>query len=80
MSSGAPGRGDEQSTLVLFVTDNGMPLPFGKFETYVESTHTPLIIRWPGVIPSGKVDDEHLVSLVDVAPTLVELGHGGAAK
>lgn len=67
--------GTAKNTLVLFVSDNGMPLPFGKFETYVESSRTPLIVRWPGVIQAGKVDRDHLVSLIDVAPTLVEIGH-----
>ena len=65
--------GVEQNTMVIFVSDNGMPLPFGKFEAYVESTRTPLIIKWPQQLRGGSTDDRHLVSLVDIAPTLVEL-------
>jgi N-sulfoglucosamine sulfohydrolase len=61
------------STLVIFTSDHGMPLPFGKFDAYLESNHTPLLFRWPELIPEPAVDREHLVSLVDLTPTLLEL-------
>jgi len=61
------------STLVIFTSDHGMPLPFGKFDSYLESTHTPLLFRWPELIPTPVVDREHLVSLVDLTPTILEL-------
>ena len=32
----------------------------------------PFIVRWPGVVPAGAVDDERLVSGVDVLPTLCD--------
>ena len=35
-------------------------------------THVPLIVSWPGQIPSDKRDDS-MVNLIDVAPTLLEL-------
>jgi N-sulfoglucosamine sulfohydrolase len=59
------------STLVIFVSDNGMPLPFGKFDTYFESNHTPLLIRLPG--KRANVNDTHLVSLMDITPTVLDL-------
>jgi N-acetylgalactosamine-6-sulfatase len=34
----------------------------------------PFIARWPGKIPSGKVDDTSLISAVDLLPTFCELG------
>ena len=61
------------STLVIFTSDHGMPLPFGKFDSYLESNHTPLLFRWPELIPNPLVDREHLVSLVDLTPTILEL-------
>ncbi|TWU32654.1 sulfatase family protein [Novipirellula artificiosorum] len=61
------------STLVIFTSDHGMPLPFGKFDAYMESNHTPLIFRWPERIPTPAVDSDHLVSLVDLTPTVLEL-------
>lgn len=66
-------QGVEKNTMVIFLSDNGMPLPFGKFDTYVESSRTPLILRWPQHLPAGVVDSNHLILLADLAPTLVEL-------
>jgi N-sulfoglucosamine sulfohydrolase len=50
-----------------------MPLPFAKTQLYHHSTRTPLIVRWPGVIPAGAVDERHMVSAVDFLPTLLEI-------
>ena len=61
------------STLVIFVSDNGMPLPFAKFDCYLGSNRTPLIMRWPELIQSPGADHEHLVSLMDITPTVLEL-------
>lgn len=61
-----------EQTLVLFLSDHGMPLPFAKTGLWYHSTHTPLMVRWPGVTQPGSVDDRHLVSAVDVLPTLME--------
>lgn len=61
------------STLVIFVSDNGMPLPFAKFDCYLGSNRTPLIIEWPELIKETKTDDKHLVSLMDITPTVLEL-------
>ena len=65
--------GRARDTVVIFLSDNGIPLPFGKFETYLESTLTPLLVRWPGHIQAGRVDDRHLISMVDITPTVLEL-------
>jgi N-sulfoglucosamine sulfohydrolase len=65
------GRADE--TLVMFLSDHGMPLPFAKTQLYHHSTHTPLIIRWPGVTQADTWDREPMVSAVDFLPTLLEV-------
>jgi arylsulfatase A-like enzyme len=39
---------------------------------YREVLHVPLILNWPGKLPSGTVVDQD-VELVDVAPTIVDL-------
>ena len=67
----ASGRRDK--TLVLFLSDHGMPLPFAKTQVYHHSTHTPLLLAVPGVTKPGSVDNEHLISAVDLLPTLLEL-------
>jgi N-sulfoglucosamine sulfohydrolase len=65
--------GREESTVVVFLSDHGMPLPFAKTQLYYHSTHTPLIVRWPGVTKPGAVDERHLVSAVDLLPTLLDV-------
>jgi len=67
-----------QDTVVIFTSDNGVLLgehaflPGGKQLLYEESVRVPLILRGPGV-PVGR-RDARLVSGVDLAPTLFELG------
>ncbi len=67
----ASGKAD--STIVIFVSDNGMPLPFAKFDTYLSSNRTPFLIRLPDRSAAGRVDESHLVSLMDVTSTVLEL-------
>ena len=64
--------GQAEHTLVMFLSDHGMPLPFAKTQLYHHSTHTPLIVRWPGLTRAGAVDDKHMVSAVDFLPTLLD--------
>lgn len=59
-------------TIVTFVSDHGMPLPFSKTNCYWQSTHVPWIWRWPGVTEAGAIDTRHLVSGIDLAPTLLD--------
>lgn len=65
--------GASEETLVLFLSDHGMPLPFAKTQLYHHSTRTPLMIRWPGVTRPDTVDRTHMVSAVDLMPTLLEI-------
>ncbi len=64
--------GQKENTLFMFLSDHGMPLPFAKTSLYHHSTHTPLIIRWPGVAKPGTTDKQHMVSAVDFLPTLLD--------
>jgi len=64
--------GQADRTLVMFLSDHGMPLPFAKTQLYHHSSHTPLVVRWPGVTKPGSVDEEHMVSAVDFVPTLLD--------
>ncbi len=64
--------GEEDNTIVIFLSDNGMPFLFGKWDVYNNSTRTPLLVRWPGHVKPGR-DDEHFVSAVDLMPTLLEV-------
>ena len=67
--------GESENTIVFFLSDHGMPLPFAKTQLYHHSTQTPLIIRWPGVTQPGTVDDRHMVSAIDFLPTFCDMVH-----
>lgn len=73
----------DQETLVIFTSDNGPWLNFGrhagsagpfregKGTTWEGGVRVPFIIRWPGVVPAGKVTAA-LAGNLDILPTLVE--------
>lgn len=63
------------NTIVMFISDNGMSVPFAKSNNYLNSNKTPWIIRWPGQIKAGTVDDEHFISGIDYMPTILHALH-----
>ena len=78
--------GIEQNTLVIFASDNG-PMPtFGgtrsgglrgaKWSLYEAGIRLPFIVRWPGRIPAGKVDDSTVFAAVDLLPSLCAIVGG----
>jgi len=64
--------GLEDNTLVLFLSDHGASFPFSKAQCYLNSTKTPLIVKWPGKIIPGSVDTTHFISGIDLMPTIME--------
>ena len=65
--------GEANNTVVMFLSDHGMPLPFAKTQLYHHSTHSPWMVRWPGVTRAGVVDGKHMISAVDMLPTLLDI-------
>jgi len=65
--------GLRDETIIMFVSDHGMPLPFAKTQVYHHSSSTPLFFIVPGMTRPDTVDDTSLVSAVDLLPTLIEL-------
>ncbi len=65
--------GQREKTAVVFLSDHGMPLPFAKTQLYHHGTWTPLIFVVPGVTKPGAADDRHMVSAVDLLPTLLDV-------
>jgi len=61
-----------ENTLVLFSSDNGLPFPGAKGTLYEPGVHVPLLARWPVTIEAGRTS-EALVSLVDLAPTFLDV-------
>ena len=64
--------GLEDETLVIFLSDHGAAFPFAKAQCYLNSTKTPLIVKWPGKVKSGSIDSAHFVTGIDLMPTMME--------
>jgi N-sulfoglucosamine sulfohydrolase len=61
-----------ENTVILFISDNGRPFPRDKTTLYEGGIKTPWIVKWPGKVIAGTVNDG-LVSSVDIAPTFMGL-------
>ncbi|MEW6071486.1 MAG: sulfatase [Planctomycetota bacterium] len=68
-----------ERTLVIFTSDNGgfagvtdnVPWRAGKGYPYEGGIRVPWIVRWPGVVPAGRVSDAPVISM-DLLPTIAE--------
>ncbi|MEL6537960.1 MAG: sulfatase [Bacteroidota bacterium] len=64
-----------ENTLVVYTSDQGFYLGehgwFDKRFIYEESFRTPLLMRWPGVVQAGSVEDQ-MVQNLDFAQTLLD--------
>lgn len=60
------------STIVVWYTDHGGPLPRQKRLLYDSGTKVPMVIRFPKGRFSGKRDDR-MISFIDLAPTTLSL-------
>ncbi|QHI68838.1 sulfatase family protein [Tichowtungia aerotolerans] len=65
-------EGLTENTLFVFFSDHDAAMPTAKQNVYAHSAATPLMIRWPGRISPGSVDSAHMVSTVDLMPTILE--------
>lgn len=64
--------GLKETTLVMFLSDNGISMPFAKSNCYFSSTRTPWLVRWPGKVKPGSVDARNFISGIDFMPTILE--------
>jgi arylsulfatase A-like enzyme len=68
--------GQEENTVIVFTSDHGEGLGShrwtGKKMYYEEAAAVPMIVSWKGVTPAGRIDREHLVSALDVLPTICD--------
>jgi len=82
---GLKALGCEENTLVVFTSDNG-PLPSfhhertgglrgSKLSLYEGGVRVPFIVRWPGHVAAGRVDERTVLEGVDLFPTFCALAH-----
>ena len=61
------------NTLLLVLADNGRPFPRAKTRLHDSGMKTALVAHWPAGIAQGGSSSSSLVSVIDVAPTCLEL-------
>ncbi len=64
-------EGIANNTLFIFLSDHDAAMPTAKQNCYAHSSVTPLMVRWPGKIKPGLVNDQ-MVSTLDLMPTILE--------
>jgi len=64
--------GFADNTLVIFTADHGIPFNRCKMSLYDRGLEVPLIMKGPGV-PLSTEDQDHMISNVDLLPTLLDL-------
>jgi len=63
------GRFEE--TLIIYISDNGIPFPGAKTTVYKSGLHLPMIVNSPTVKRNGVVNNS-MISYVDFLPTILE--------
>jgi N-sulfoglucosamine sulfohydrolase len=61
-----------ENTWLIFTTDHGLAMPRAKCTLYDPGIETALVMHWPGGGLTGGRRIEHMVSHVDMVPTLLE--------
>ncbi len=67
--------GAEKNTVIIFLSDNGIAMPFSKANCYLKATRTPFFVHLPGVLKPLS-DTEHIISTVDLFPTIMDMMGG----
>lgn len=65
-------EGYADNTVVIFIADNGRCHFRGKQFLYEPGTKVPMIVRWPGNIKQGSVNND-LVMAIDICKTIVDI-------
>ena len=69
-------KGLKDNTLIIFTSDHGDGAAAhkwaAKLSLYEESARIPMIWSWPGHLPEGRIDSTHLISQIDILPTLCD--------
>ncbi len=66
-------QGVLENTLLLVLADNGRPFPRAKTRLHDSGMKTALVAHWPAGIAKKGSSSASLVSVIDIAPTFLEL-------
>jgi arylsulfatase A-like enzyme len=90
LMEGLRALGIDGETIVVFTSDNGALPTFNgarsaglrgsKLSLYEGGIRMPFIVRWPKVVPAGRVDEETVIAAVDVLPTVCAIAGVAAPK
>ena len=64
--------GELENTIIIVTSDNGMPFPRAKANSYEYGVHVPFAIRYPKEFPGNRVVNDP-VGFIDIAPTILEI-------
>lgn len=66
-------QGVLDNTLIIVMSDNGRPFPRSKTRVYDSGMKTPFVISWPEGKKGRGLESNSLISVIDIAPTFLEL-------
>lgn len=64
-------QGELDNTLIFVLADNGRPFPRAKTRIHDSGMKTALVAHWPKGIEDSGVSSDSLVSVIDLAPTVL---------
>ncbi|MGF7078946.1 sulfatase family protein [Mucilaginibacter sp. UYCu711] len=71
--------GQEDNTIIMFVTEQGNSFPFSKWTLYDQGLHSGFIAKWPGKIKPG-TRNPAMLEYIDITPTLIDIIGGDPTK
>lgn len=66
-------QGVLDNTIIIILSDNGIPFPRSKTRLYNSGTQTPFLVKWDNANLKKGATCESLISSIDIAPTLLDL-------
>ena len=66
-------QGVLDNTIIIFMADNGRPFVRSKVRLNDSGIKTPFIVHWPAGIKHNGQTSDSLVSVIDIAPTILEI-------
>jgi arylsulfatase A-like enzyme len=62
-----------ENTLIIVMADNGRPFPRAKTRVYDSGMKTPFVLSWANGLKNAGQESNSLISVIDIAPTFLEL-------